>query len=474
MRIVRITVAVLALLSTPPMTWADSASRADSASWADSASTAPVRLVVTAINPTITVGESVGVTIQLRGVKDQPARASKDYPISVEVRDQGRAFWTRSVVVAKGSDSQGVKIPIDRVGVFMVKASNTELREGAIWVNVRRKGSTAMYDAGGSAQYRFLAVAWQPPQSGSAADEVIEITIRSSDAGSQLYADGLEAAIIQAFVTAGHPKSDIALKFLPSRGVLQPNPLVIHASDGQAEGRLTSKERGPATLAPVNIASAERVRMTDDDWKKPVQFWQPIKTARVRPEHTERSLTDAPEDVWVELLGLDDTPVTPDADINVTLTVNARGDISASSVTVTPQQPQQKVQFTPRKRGLATITATPFGATPSEPGKIEVVVPWAALLGLVLGGFAGGLAALYGKKFKNWRSLVLRGLLGTVAALAFYWVVLNGLLPIPPATVGNTLFAALFSVIIGLGGTKALNLAWDLIPKSSAKASSAS
>jgi len=460
MRIVRITVAVFALISTLPMTLS-----------AQSAPSAPVRLVVTAINPTITVGDSVGVTVQLRGVKDQPARASKDYPISVEVRDQSKAFLTRSVVVGRGSDSQGVKIPIDRVGVFMIKASNAELREGAIWVNVRRKGATAMYDGAGAGPYRFLAVAWQPPPP---ADEVIEITIRSSDSGSQLYADGLEAAIIQAFVTAGHPKADITLKFLPSRGVLEPNPLVIHASDGQAEGRLTSKERGSATLAPVNIASTERVRMTDDDWKKPVQFWQPIKTARVRPEHTERSLTDAPEDVWVELLGLDDKPVTPDADINVTLAVNARGDISASNVTVTPQQPQQKVQFMPRKRGLATITATPFGAAPSEPGKIDVVVPWAALLGLVLGGFAGGVAALYGKKFKSWQSLALRGLVGTCAALAFYWVVLNGLLPIPAATVGNTLFAALFSLIIGIGGTKALNLAWDLIPKSGAKVSSAS
>ena len=119
MRIFRIAMAVLALLSTFPMTLP-----------AQSASSAPVRLVVTATNPTITVGESVGVTIQLRGVKDQPARASKDYPISVEVRDQSKAFLTRSVVVGKGSDSQGFKIPIDRVGVFMIKASNAELREG--------------------------------------------------------------------------------------------------------------------------------------------------------------------------------------------------------------------------------------------------------------------------------------------------------------------------------------------------------
>src|SRR5215831_21164577 len=123
MRIVRVTVAVFALISTLPMTLS-----------AQSASSAPVRLVVTAINPTITVGDSVGVTVQLRGVKDQPARASKDYPISVEVRDQSKAFLTRSVVVGRGSDSQGVKIPIDRVGVFMIKASNAELREGAIWV----------------------------------------------------------------------------------------------------------------------------------------------------------------------------------------------------------------------------------------------------------------------------------------------------------------------------------------------------
>jgi len=428
--------------------------------------------VVTAINPTITVGQSVGVTIQLRGVKDQPARASKDYPVSVEVQDQSKAFWTRSVVVGKGSDSQGFKIPIDRVGVFMIKASNAELREGAIWVNVRRKGSTAMDDDGGG--YRFLTVAWQAPHPGAVADEAVEITIRSSDTGSRLYADGLEAAIIQAFVTAGHPRSDIALKFLPSRGVLQPNPLVIHASDGQAEGRLTSKERGSATLAPVNIASADRVTMMDEDWKRPVEFFQPIKTARVRPEHTERSLTDAPEDVWVELLGLDDKPVTPDEDINVTLTVNAKGDISASSVTLTTRQPQQKVQFTPRQRGLATITATPFGAAPSVPGTIDVVVPWAALLSLVLGGFAGGLLALYGKKTARWQSLALRGLVGVPAALAFYWLILNGLLPIPAGTVGNTLFAGFFSLIVGIGGTKALNLAWDLIARVTPRPANAS
>jgi hypothetical protein len=411
--------------------------------------------LVTADHPTITAGDSVNVTIQLRGPQNQPVRAPKDYWAFVEALDHDKAFWTHSVAIKTGSDSAKVAIPIERVGVFMIKASNAQLREGAIWVNVRRRGSTAMR---GDPGYRLVAVSWQPP-----ADSGLEVTIRAS--GSRFYADGFDAAVIQAFVTKGHPQSDITLRFLPSLGVLQPNPLVLRASDGQAEGRLTSNQRGSATLAPVNIEPGDNVAIADNEWKTPVHFLQPIKTARVHPEHDQLSLIDPPEDVYVDLVGLDNKTVTPDEDITVTLAGNDDGDITPSSVTLTAQTPQKPVQFVPRHRGHATIVATPFGAAQSDPVMIDVFIPWTALLGVIVGGFFGGLGALLGQKLKKWVPVLMRGLLGILAALIFYWAIESGLMHVPVTVVGNTLYAGLASLLAGYLGTKAIDFVWDRIGK---------
>jgi hypothetical protein len=421
---------------------------------AQSASNAPVRLVVTADHPTITASGSVNITIQLYGPK-QPARAPKDYSASVEALDNGSAFWKRSVPIRKGTDSAQVAIQIDRVGVFMIRASNPELREGAIWVNVRRKGSTEARNTGG---YRLVAVGWQAPQ-----DSGVEVTIRAT--GTSFSADGNDAALIQAFVTKGHPRSDITLKFLPSLGELRPNPLVLHASDGQAEGHLTSNQRGSATLAPVNVEAADNVAIADNEWQTPVRFLQPIKTARVQPLHPQLSLIDPPEDVYVELVGPDGKPVTPDEDITVTLAGNDGGDITPSSITLTAQAPQKPVQFAPRHPGHATIVATPFAAAQSDPAMIDVFVPWTALLGVILGGFFGGLGALLGQKLKGWKPALMRGLLGILAALILYWAIETGLSHIPATVVGNTLYAVLGSLFAGYLGTKAIDFVWDRIGK---------
>jgi hypothetical protein len=453
MRIVRVTVAASALLSAHPATL-----------WPQPASSAPVRLIVIASPATLTVGETVRVSIQLRGLQNQPARAPKDYWIYVEVRDQSQAFWMHSVPVRAGADSATVAIPIPRVGVFLIKASHPELREGAIWVNVRPKASQTSHGAARGGPYRLLAFALQSPHPSGASARVVELTIRSSDVGSKLYADGLEAAIIQAFVTAGQPRSDIKLHFLPSRGVLAPNPLVIHPSDGEAKGGLTSKERGSATLELVSIDSDDPVKIQDKKFEEPVQFLQPIRTALVSPTQPERSLIDPAEDVWVELLGPgpERRSVTPDEEVNVTLTVNPScGDISPSSVTLTPQMPRGSVKFTPRRHGTAFIVATPFGAVPSSGVPIKVFVPWATLFAVIIGGFVGSLGAVLAMTPKGWRPTLWHGLAGIITALGFYWAIASGVLPLSPATVGNTLYAGLASILAGASGTKGIGFVWD-------------
>jgi hypothetical protein len=411
-------------------------------------------------NPTITVGESVEVTIQLRGLQNQPSKARKDYWVWVEVRDHDIAVWKRSVQVKAGTDSERVAIPMERVGVFMIKAAHSELREGAIFVNVRPKSRTPD-EAARMRGPGLMPVAWSPPSRTEAQGDV-EITVRSSDEGSKLNADGREAAIIQVFVTGALAPFDITLRFFCSRGELQPNPLVIRSGEDHGEIRLTSKERGTASVELIKVDPRGRVKAPQ--WSKSVQFLQPITGAHVLPTRSEMSLIEPTEDVKVELLGLDHTATKPDEPIQVTVAVSASGEINPDILTLTPDEPVKSVQFAPRQHGRAVITATPFGAESGQ-GIIYVVVPWASLVAIIAGGFLGGLGSLLGKRFKGLAPLGLRGLLGAFTALVFYWTIQSGLVHISPSTVRNSLYALLGSLLAGYLGTKLIDVIWQSVSK---------
>jgi hypothetical protein len=72
---------------------------------------APVRLVVQVDTPTITVGQSVTATVQLKGASNQPSRAQKDYWIYIEVRERDNPFWKKSVQIKAGAIPSGCRLP---------------------------------------------------------------------------------------------------------------------------------------------------------------------------------------------------------------------------------------------------------------------------------------------------------------------------------------------------------------------------
>jgi hypothetical protein len=357
-----------------------------------------------------------------------------------------------------------VPIAIDRAGVFMIKALHSELREGATFVNVRPRPRLAM-ERRGFGGARVLAVAWAPAMAAVTADDEMDLTIHSSDEGSSLAADGTEAASIQAFLTKGDAPVDITLQFFCSNGSeLAPNPLVIPRGGSHGEASLTSRKSGQANVELVRFApSALKV----EKWKKSVTFLKPIKTANVRPVYPVRSLIDPPEDVFVELVGMDDKPMQPDRDVDVRLEViTGNGEISPSSVKFTPADSRKVAQFIPKRRGQALITATPFGAVEtSQPAPITVHMPWEALAAIAAGGFLGGLGAVFGTRVKGYRPIVLRGFLGVLAALIFFWAIISGIARIPASVVGTTFFAFLASLLAGYLGTKAIDLVWSLVSK---------
>jgi hypothetical protein len=139
--------------------------------------------------------------------------------------------------------------------------------------------------------------------------------------------------------------------------------------------------------------------------------------------------------------------------------------VNPGTLTLTREEPMKSVQFTPRERGRAVITATPFGAASGE-GVIDVVVPWAALIATMAGGFLGGLSSLLGKKrIKGIGPAVLRALLGVFTALVFYWTIQSGLIHISPSGVSNTLLALLASLLAGYAGTKLIDIIWSSVSK---------
>jgi hypothetical protein len=447
---VRATMAVSALLCAAP------------AALPSQAANVPARLLVQVTRPTITVGGSVDAVVQLRDANNDPANARKTYWIYIEVRDHDRQIEDpQSVAIQAGSNALHVSIAMSHVGVFMIKASNGELRDGAIFVNVRAKPRLAMDRGRAIEGVRLLDVAFQPVPGRA------ELAVRSSDEGSSLSANGKDAAIIQAFLLGDPVAFDIKLLFSCPGYDLSPNPLIIKSGDGQGEARLTANAAGTAAIELITVDPQARV--LKPDFRKPIQFYRPIGGVLVQPARTPISLVDPAEDVSIQLKGLDGQPMTPDQQLAVTLGVVGGGEVNKSSVTLAPDRAVETVQFTPKGRGTATITAITSGAQGS--GSIEVVVPWAALVATVVGGFLGGLGSLLlGKRFGGWRPALLRGLLGVLAALVFYWGIETGLLHIPAAVFGTTLFAFLGSLLAGYLGTKVIDATWSvissLLPKS--------
>lgn len=422
----------------------------------------PVRLVVLVDNPTISVGESANITVQLKDVGNQITRARKDYWIYVEVRDQKSPLWSRSVPIKAGSDSQRLAIPFDRVGVFMIKGVNPELREGAIFVNVKPKRRLAIDQTAGFGSVHAISVAWRPlPQPGPARDQAdVEIIIKSTDEGSKLNADGREAALIQVFLPGPSAPFDITLRFFCSVGDLQPNPVVIRSGEDHAEARLTSTKPGQASIELVTVDPRRGVMAPR--WTKSVQFLQPY-SAHVAPARNVMTLTELSEDVQVGLV-FKGSSVKPEEPVAVTLQLNANGELIPSRLTLTRDEPVKSVQFAPRHKGRAVITATPFGGDPGE-GVIEVRVPWALLLATMSGGFLGGLSSVLGTRFQSLVATARRGLLGIFTALVFYWTIQSGLIHIPPSAVSNAVLALLASLLAGYLGTKLIDVVWKSVSK---------
>jgi hypothetical protein len=70
-----------------------------------------------------------------------------------------------------------------------------------------------------------------------------------------------------------------------------------------------------------------------------------------------------------------------------------------------------------------------------------------------------------GNAVKRYGPVVLRGLLGVLAALIFFWAIVSGIARIPPSVVGTTFYAFLASLLAGYLGTKAIDLVWTLVSK---------
>lgn len=458
MKAVRVTPIVFALLAPPSIVLES-----------QSAGKVPVRLVVTVENATIFAGDNASLTVQLRDANNQTAAGRKDYQVYVEVRDRNTQVTHQPLLIRSGHDSQRLSIRFSSTGVFMIKASHPELREGAIFVNVKPRRTTFQIPG-------FRPVLWfpevpQPPA--TATDQPLgaeDIEIFSSDEGSKLTANGRDAAVIQVFLrrVATFP---VEIEFFVGSGKLDNNPLMIPAgySDGQA--RFTSTT--PTKAATIEVASVKPVgRVTPPIWKKSVQFFQPIKTALVSPSRSAITLADASEDVTVTLIGPDDTPVKPDEATNVTLSVkDGRGELTPSVLKFKPDDTDQVATFTPKHIGRSVITATPFAAEASDgicsekhSCFVDISIPWTGLLATVIGGCLGGLGVFLQKKPTKTRMVVMRALLGILAALIFYWAVESGLLHTKPSILGNAVFAFIGSLLLGFLGTEGINRIWQVIP----------
>jgi hypothetical protein len=421
----------------------------------------PVRLAVDSDTKSIQLGQTASVTIGLRDAYNNNATARKDYRVMLQVSLGNAPTSQQTVWIRVGQQSvlAGVRPP--QPGIFLVKASHPELREDAIYIQVRRP------KAGGSARLAFpvwesgrpvpkaLVEQTQSP-SRATSPSPVELKVTNSIVGSKPTANGKDAVKIQAFLSEEAPV-DLTLRLSCSAGQLLPRPFVIPKGSDYGEIFLTSQTPGIVHVGFVDAKPPNLVKVIEGG-DSDVNFDQALTFHLVASPPTIPLGHSA--DLQIEFWDLQKVARTLDetrkADFNI---LYGLGDFNPNPVTIEKGQSSGRTTFTPEKAAHMQITATTYGVSMDEPVQLNVANPVEALVAAGIGGVIGGLLAGIWRKQTARRSLAFRCGSGAVVALVMTLACQQGLLPaIPTATVLNPLWIQVIAIPSGWGGVELLDV----------------
>jgi hypothetical protein len=421
-------------------------------------------LAVDADAKSIQIGQTVTVTINLRDAYNNKATAQKDYAVTVQVSQGNTPSSQQTVLIRPGQNSVLAHVKPPQPGIFLVKASHPELREDAVYIQVRVPSRPK---GGGKARLELpvwesrrpvpLTLVQRTPSPGQAtSSSPIELQVMNTVVGAKLTANGKDALKIQAFLSREAPVN-LTLRLSCSAGQLSPDPLVIAKGSDYGEILLTSQRPGLVHVRFVDAIPRNLVKVMQGG-DADVNFEQAITLHLLAspPEIPLGNSTDLQIEFW-DLQKME-TPLDEPRQAYFKI-LSGLGDFDPNPVAIEKGQSSGHTTFTPRKAAHMQIAASTFGASTDEPAQLTVSTPVAALIFAGIGGVIGGLLASIRRKQTDWRSLAFRCGSGAVVALVMALASQQGLLPaIPARAVSNPLWIQMIAIPSGWAGVELLDV----------------
>jgi hypothetical protein len=426
----------------------------------------PVRLTVDAATKSIPLGQTAKVTIGLRDAYNNIARAQKDYRVMLQLSLGNAPLSQQRVLIRAGQDSAVAEVTPSKSGIILVRASHPELREDAIYIQVR--ASSRQKAAGYVRLASFVEQA--PIRMQEAPSSSLELQVVNTVAGAKLSANGKDALRIQAFLSGGVAPVDLTVRLSCSAGQLAPEPFVIAKNLDYGEIFLTSQKPGTVQVKFVDVKPPNIVKVTERGDAN-VVFEQAVTLHLVASPPTIPLGSSAELQIAFWDLQNTETPLDQPRDVHLTI-MSGLGDFNKNPVRIEKGQSSGSATFTPRKPAHTRISAAAFGAS-AEPVQLNVSTPVGTLAAAGIGGIIGGLLAAIRRKQTDRRSLTFRCGAGAVVAIVFALMCQQGLLPlIPAATASNPLWVQVIAIPSGWGGVELLDAIlrkFGLLPGKSGK-----
>jgi len=442
----------------------------------------PVKLSVKTTSSVIVAGARVELEVVLQNTNNQAVKASKYFPLEIEIRQPSGKAENMSATIKTGGNAAKFQAQLNEPGLVKIYARHRELLEGSAFISVRptfklkqipkptpklaiKQEPTAFSLApltiglGVGVGFDQVAPVMQlvslattpaptPFPAGSQGSPKPLLTLCCSSQ-RRILADGKDEARIMLFL-AEPIATELRVHLTSSGGKLDPEVVVIPPAEPYGEARLTNDQPGPVTVKVQN--STPRVDLKTDEELK-LSFAPPITKLDLQASPRKIYQGDR-SDLIVLLKDEHDRPVMTDEARQISLTIESgRGEIGPKDFTIQPGNAGERASFTPVASGKVVVAAW---ASSLEVDREELEVDRATMLLIWsgIGGLLGGLLAFWSRSLKWWRLPM-----GSVTGLVFYWSATFVLLPLlPRVAVVNSWGAFAISVIGGWLGTKVFTL----------------
>ena len=435
----------------------------------------PVRIVIKPESSTVHPGEKTTVKVTLEDASGKEVKATKDYVITLRADDSPNAKQgprpatppvTQSVTIKPGNESAKTELHLPDNGVYQIKATHPELRDGGDFIQVRSKKTPSPPAAQKKGAATKKSQLWRPIQLASLlvlapefpeADErprsvkpPIDLTIYTSHEVSKLVAG--EPGLVTAYLADEAPL-DLSVRFEVSAGKLTPNPIVIPKGASGGRAILDLESAGTVHLKAVGVQPLRIAQLNGDkDWD--ITFHPAIASLRVVPSPQSMPLGDTSL-ITVELLDHKKRRVATDEIKIVNLNLTRLAQLGSPSLTIKPGDYFAVTTVKSRELGALHVDAVTNGAATSVPADIDVTFPFGRLAVLAVGGMLGGLMWAWRTKAKG--QVAFYAILGPFVALSLLWAIQANLIPkVHDDAVSNVLGIFVVSFLAGWGATEAL------------------